>query len=70
MFADSFAHFMNGLTAGVDKDLHHMTQKQLAEKLGIAPQTVSNMETGVRPISRETAYKLGELFDVPPGRFI
>ncbi len=51
------------------RDLHNLTQNQLAEKLGIASQTVSNMETGNRPISRETAYKLGEFFSVPPGHY-
>lgn len=52
------------------RKLHKLSQSDLAGRLGIAPQTVSNMETGVRPISRVTAYKLAEIFDIPAGRFI
>jgi transcriptional regulator with XRE-family HTH domain len=47
-----------------------MTQAQLAEKLSIPRQHVSNMERGQRPISMATARKLAALFNVPTGRFV
>jgi DNA-binding XRE family transcriptional regulator len=47
-----------------------MTQKDLAEKLGISQNRVSDMESGKRPISRDMAVKLGELFDTPYKSFL
>ena len=47
-----------------------MTQKELAEKLGIAKQHVSNMERNERAISKKTAKNLGSIFKVSPARFI
>ena len=47
-----------------------MTQAQLAEKLGTTKQAVSNMETGIRPISKKTAKELAKLFTVPVSNFI
>ena len=41
----------------------HWTQKQLAEKLGIPWQHISNMERGIRPISVSMARRLGKVFD-------
>ena len=39
-----------------------MTQKELAEKLEIAPTRVSEMESGSRPISVKMAKKLAQIF--------
>jgi len=47
-----------------------MSQKELAEKLGMVKQNVSAMEKGTRGISKATAHKLAEIFQVSPGRFI
>lgn len=47
-----------------------MTQKELAEKLGIAKQHVSNMERNERAISKKTAKELAKIFHVSPARFI
>ena len=38
-----------------------LTQKQLAEKLGIEQGDLSKMETGKRPISRKIAQKLADI---------
>ena len=46
------------------------TQSQLAEKLGMVKQNVSAMEHGSRGISKTTAHKLAEIFQVSPARFI
>jgi DNA-binding XRE family transcriptional regulator len=40
-----------------------MTQKELAEKLEIAPTRVSEMESGSRPISVKMAKKFAEIFE-------
>ena len=48
-----------------------MTQTRLGELLGGIPrQHVSNMETGKRPISLNTAKKLGKLFNIPIERLL
>ena len=52
------------------RKLHTLTQLQLAEKLEITKQKISNMENGIIPISRKTACRLSEIFSVPAGRFI
>ena len=48
-----------------------MTQAELGKALGGLPrQHISNMENGSRPISKRTALKLAELFDVSVDKFI
>jgi DNA-binding XRE family transcriptional regulator len=47
-----------------------MSQSELAEKLGMVKQNISAMEKGTRGISKLTAHKLAEIFQVSPGRFI
>lgn len=47
-----------------------MTQKELADKLGMTKQHISDMERDKRAISKATAKKLGSLFKVSPARFI
>ena len=47
------------------------TQAQLGDMLeGIPRQHVSNMERGIRPISKKMARKLARIFNVSPGKFI
>ncbi len=41
-----------------------LTQKQLAEKTGIAQHHISEMENGKRPIGKETARKLATVLRV------
>lgn len=53
------------------RKLHKMTQEELGEKLGGIPkQHVSNMENGIRPISKATAKRLAKIFDISVDRFI
>ena len=48
-----------------------MTQADLGKALGGLPrQHISNMENGSRPISKKTALRLAELFDVSVEKFI
>ena len=49
----------------------NMTQAELGKALGGLPrQHVSNMENGIRPISKKIALKLAKLFDVSVEKFI
>jgi DNA-binding XRE family transcriptional regulator len=53
------------------RKIHKITQKKLGEMLGDVPkQHISNMENGIRPISKNTAKKLAEIFDISVERFI
>jgi DNA-binding XRE family transcriptional regulator len=48
-----------------------MTQAELGKALGGLPrQHISNMENGIRPISKKTALKLAKLFDISVEKFI
>ena len=49
----------------------NMTQTDLGKALGGLPrQHISNMENGIRPISKKIALKLAKLFDVSVEKFI
>jgi len=50
--------------------MQNLTQIQLAEKLGVAKQFISDMERDYKPISRQMAKRLAALFSVDAGRFI
>jgi DNA-binding XRE family transcriptional regulator len=52
------------------RKLHTLTQSELGEKLHITKQKISNLENGIVPISRNMAYKLSEVFEVPARRFL
>ena len=52
------------------RKLVRMPQKELAEKIGTSKQHISDMENGRRTISKKTAKKLADLFDVSVARFI
>jgi DNA-binding XRE family transcriptional regulator len=47
-----------------------ITQKELAERLSVTQNRISDMESGKRPISKDMAVKLGELFDTPYKSFL
>ena len=52
------------------RTMHDLTQVQLAERLGVAKQFVSDMERDRKPISRRMAKQLASFFSVDAGRFI
>jgi DNA-binding XRE family transcriptional regulator len=53
------------------RELHSLTQNDLGKILGGIPrQHISNMEKGLRGISKENAKKLAEYFNIPLNRFI
>lgn len=41
-----------------------LTQKELAQKIGVLPHHISEMEHGKRPIGKKMAQKLGKIFNV------
>lgn len=50
--------------------LAKMTQPELAAKLGTSRQAISNMENGIRPISKKAAKELAKIFRVSVSNFI
>ena len=53
------------------RENHGLTQEKLGELLGGIPrQHISNMEKGIRSISKATAKKLSKLFNVSVEKFI
>jgi len=47
-----------------------LTQTELAARMNISQNRVSDMEKGKRPISKAMAAKLGELFSMPHQAFL
>ncbi len=52
------------------RKLNGFNQKQLAEKLGISVQNLSNMEHDRRAISKNMAKKLSTVLEAPVSRFL
>ena len=72
---DWFKRVKKSLTPGTNLKIYRqnlgLTQGQLGAKLGNLPkQFVSNMENGIRPISKKTAIALSKIFKVSVERFI
>lgn len=63
------ARMTPGDTVKAGRGLRGWTQKMLAEKLGVSVQNVSEMERGVRTVSRKMAARLGEVFGMDPATF-
>lgn len=62
---------MPGDNIKIYRKIHKMTQEKLGELLGDIPkQHISNMENGIRPISKNTAKKLDVIFNISVERFI
>ena len=72
---DWYKRIKKTLTPGTNLKIYRqnlkLSQAQLGEKLGDLPkQFVSNMENGIRPISKKTALKLAKIFKTSVDRFI
>jgi predicted transcriptional regulator len=52
------------------REAHRLTQHDLAEKIDVRVNYLSDMETGQRAISRRNAKKIAVTFNVNPGVFI
>jgi len=72
---DWYKNIREKLTPGKNLRIYRqnagLTLQKLGEALGNVPrQHVSNMEKGIRPISKKTAMKLAEIFKVSVEKFI
>ena len=52
------------------RTMREMKQKELAEKLGIEPRQISDMETGRAPIGKKMAIKLGKALNINHKHFL
>ena len=72
---DWYAQIKSKMSPGENLKIYRenrgLTQGQLGELLdGVPRQHISNMERGVRSISKKTARKLAQIFKASPGKFI
>lgn len=61
-----------GLKIAYYRKLNGYTQEQLAEKIGLNPKYLSNIETPsvVQPISLKTLFAIADVFQIPPHKFL
>lgn len=61
-----------GLKIAYYRKLNGYTQEQLAEKIGLNPKYLSNIETPttVQPISLKTLFAIADFFQIPPNKFL
>lgn len=61
-----------GLKIAYYRKMNGLTQEQLAEKIGISPGYLSQVETPtfVQPISLKTLFAVADTLDVPPSKFL
>jgi transcriptional regulator with XRE-family HTH domain len=54
-----------GQTIKVNRELHHMTQEELAQKVRVGINTIEKYETGEQIPSTQTILKLSTVLDIP-----
>lgn len=61
-----------GLKISYYRKLNGLTQEQLAEKVGISPGYLSQVETPsfVQPISLKTLFAISDICGIPPYKFM
>lgn len=61
-----------GLKIAYYRKLNGLTQEQLAEKVGISPGYLSQVETPtfIQPVSLKTLFIIADTLNVPPSRFL
>ncbi|MDR0905586.1 MAG: helix-turn-helix domain-containing protein [Oscillospiraceae bacterium] len=61
-----------GLKIAYYRKMNKLTQEQLAEKIGISPGYLSQVETSsfVQPISLKTLFALADTFQISPHKFL
>lgn len=70
-FVEIEASTTPGEVVKIYRENNNLTQKQLGEKLGkFTRQNISDIEHGLRGISKEVALKLSSIFNVGVERFI
>jgi len=58
-----------GRNLRIFRQMRKMTQQELADKLEISKQQISNMETGRSPIGKKMSMRLGKALDRPYRNF-
>nr|WP_319487355.1 helix-turn-helix transcriptional regulator [uncultured Caproiciproducens sp.] len=61
-----------GLKIAYYRKLNNLTQEKLAEKIGISPGYLSQVETPafVQPVSLATLFALADAFHIPPYKLL
>lgn len=61
-----------GLKIAYYRKLNGYTQEQLAEKIGLNPKYLSNIETPstAQPISLKTLFAIADVFQISPHKFL
>lgn len=61
-----------GLKIAYYRKLRGMTQEQLAEKVGISPGYLSQVETPgfIQPVSLKTLFAIADVLEIPPAKFL
>lgn len=54
----------------ISREFHRLKQKDLADRLGISPSYLSEIETGNKTPSLDLLEKYGKIFNVPPSTFL
>jgi DNA-binding XRE family transcriptional regulator len=68
-YKEAKASLTPGYNLRVLRRMREMTQQELADKLGVSKQQVSNMESGRSPIGKKMAMRLGEALNRPYKNF-
>jgi DNA-binding XRE family transcriptional regulator len=70
---DWYKEVKTSLTPGYNlrilRRMREMTQQELADKLGVSKQQISNMESGHSPIGKKMAQRLGKALNRPYKNF-
>jgi transcriptional regulator with XRE-family HTH domain len=59
-----------GHTIKVSREMLHMTQKELAQKIRVGTQTIDKYESGEQIPSPQTILKLSTVLDIPASELI
>ncbi|GBU23776.1 hypothetical protein R83H12_00394 [Fibrobacteria bacterium R8-3-H12] len=68
-YKEAKANTTPGNNLRVFRRLREMTQKELAERIGVSKQQICNMESGRSPIGKKMAVRLGEALNRPYNNF-
>ncbi|MEI8365515.1 MAG: helix-turn-helix transcriptional regulator [Parachlamydiaceae bacterium] len=64
-FREGIDHFSEiGLMLKGGRHKAGLTQKNLADQIGVKPHHISEMEHGKRPIGKKMAHRLSEIFNI------
>jgi DNA-binding XRE family transcriptional regulator len=69
-YKEEAAKMTPGYNLRIFRKMRNMTQQELAGKLGISKQQISNMETGRSPIGKKMSMRLGKALNRPYKNFL